>query len=544
MDATEATRLSASPPAPPSPVGAVEPVDVSAGIAALRTTYARDTSAGGVCVADGMGLRLAVERGSLVVSDGMGEHRRERRFDKATHGLCRLVVLGSTGSLSIEALRWCSRLGIAVLVLAPDGSCQLASTPKVTDDARLRRTQSQAPTLPVGLDLARYLLQRKVVGQANIVGSRLHDGEAADMIGQLGEAIGGAESVDEARQLEASAAALYFGAWSGRRECAPTFAAQDRRRVPPHWTRYEGRRSVLASVSANRKAERPANALLNYVYALVEAEAVLACQVVGLDPGLGIVHLDTRGRPSLALDLMEPVRPEVDAFVLDLLERRTFRKVDFTETPEGHVRLRAPLTHELAETMPRWARSLAPIAEHIAHALGRAMAGKYEPATPLTGSRLRSAQAAVNARKAVARRAATSTTSRQRPTDTAALPLWACPECGGLVSNARHVRCDDCIAADPAQAPEVRSRRGQAISARKRALAAWDKAHGDEPYDPDLFRRDILPKLQGVKLAAIVEATGLSKGYASTVRAGKWTPHVSTWPALAALVEREAVATA
>ena len=54
------------------------------------------------------------------------------------------------------------------------------------------------------------------------------------------------------------------------------------------------------------------------------------------------------------------MRPEAEAFVLDMIEGRTFRKVEFTETEDGHVRLRAPLTHELAETMPRWARSLAP----------------------------------------------------------------------------------------------------------------------------------------------------------------------------------------
>jgi hypothetical protein len=101
------------------------------------------------------------------------------------------------------------------------------------------------------------------------------------------------------------------------------------------------------------------------------------------------------------------------------------------------------------------------------------------------------------------------------------------------------VRCDDCIAADPAQSDEARGRRGRAIAARKRALSAWSEAHGDEPYDPEMFRRDILPKLQGVKLSAIVEATGLSKGYASTVRAGKWTPHVSTWRAFAELVSVE-----
>jgi CRISPR/Cas system-associated endonuclease Cas1 len=55
-----------------------------------------------------------------------------------------------------------------------------------------------------------------------------------------------------------------------------------------------------------------------------------------------------QGRASFAPDLIEPVRPEVDGFVLDLLARRTFRKGEFTETADGHCRLLAPLTHELA----------------------------------------------------------------------------------------------------------------------------------------------------------------------------------------------------
>ena len=99
----------------------------------------------------------------------------------------------------------------------------------------------------------------------------------------------------------------------------PHSPPEDQGRVPAHWSTFEGRRSVLASSSANRKAERPVNALLNYVFALLEAEAILACAAVGLDPGLGIVHNDARGRQSMALDFMEPVRPEAEAFVLDML---------------------------------------------------------------------------------------------------------------------------------------------------------------------------------------------------------------------------------
>ncbi len=466
----------------------------------------------------------------------MGEFRRERRFDKATHGLRRVVLLASTGLVTIDALHWCSRLGVGVIVLAPDGTARLTSTPRLTDDARLRRTQALALSEPYGLDVARWLISRKLVGQGKVVVSRFRDVETAETIGDLALGVEEASNFDEMRQIEAAAAGLYFGSWSGRSECVPMFAAQDRRRIPSHWSRYEGRRSVLASSVQNRKAERPLNAMLNYVYALVEAEAILACQAVGLDPGLGLIHSDTRGRASLALDVMEPVRPGVDDFVLGLLERRTFRKVEFTETSDGHVRLRSPLTHELAETMPKWADSLGPIAEHVAHVFGKAMAGTYSAATPLTRGRTRAAQAMVKARKVAARSAATSSTALQKPTSIRVRPAWTCPDCGGVVTNHRHVRCDACIAADPVSTPEIRGRRGAAIAARKRALTEWDRANPGTAYDPERFRREILPRLGAVPLAEIMVAAGCCKASASDYRRGKRTPHVSTWRALAELV--------
>lgn len=540
MSKTQITAQSAEPPtgeihlvyeSPP-----LSPEDVTDGAEARQRTYARDTSAAGVCVVDGMGLRLTVDRGALVVEDGIGAQRRTRRFDKATHGLSRLVVLGTTGCVTLDALTWCRRLGVGVTMLAPDGAAVLTSTPRLTDDARLRRMLALAPDLPVGIDIARSLLSRKLSGQAGLLAVRFDEHDAATTIADLAAACADVDTVDELRQLEASAAALYWQSWAGRAECVPNFAARDRARIPPHWSRYEGRRSVLASGNANRKAERPVNALLNYTYALLEAEAILACQAVGLDPGLGIVHNDTKGRQSLALDLIEPVRPVVDGFVLDLLAQRTFRKAEFTETPDGHCRIKAPLTHELAETLPRWAKLVAPIAEEIARTLGQAMAGKYVPVTPLTTRKSRNAQAVVKARKVIASTTATSNVRQQRPTGTPRRKLWSCPGCGGEVTRRKRIRCDACIAADPGQSPEIRGNRGVAIAARKRTLREWDEANSGFAFDPEYFGREILPKLATVKLSLIMEAAGVSKSYASTIRSGRYTPHVSTWAALGDLV--------
>ncbi len=269
------------------------PADVADSAVSIAVAFARDSSSTGICVADGMGLRLSVDHGALVVEDGIGDHRRLRRFERATHGLRRLVVLGTSGNLSLGALHWCRRLGIGVVVLAPDGGAVLASTPRASDDARLRRIQALAPGQGVGLDIARWIIAAKLTGQATILAQRFGADDAAGTVADLVGALDFADDVDEVRQLEASAAALYFGAWTGRDECLPRFATKDLRRIPPHWSRYEGRRSVLASGNSNRKAERPTNAILNYLYALIEVEAVMACHVVGLDPGLGIIHSDT-----------------------------------------------------------------------------------------------------------------------------------------------------------------------------------------------------------------------------------------------------------
>ena len=144
------------------------PEDIADSTAALAETYSRSDLAG-VCVADGFGVRIVVERGALEVHDGVGPHRRSRRYDRATHGLRRLVILNAAGVVSLDALRWCQALGVGVLVLGSDGTAQLASTPRMTDDARLRRTQALAPFEPYGLDVARWLMSRKIMGQGKLV---------------------------------------------------------------------------------------------------------------------------------------------------------------------------------------------------------------------------------------------------------------------------------------------------------------------------------------------------------------------------------------
>ena len=149
------------------------------------------------------------------------------------------------------------------------------------------------------------------------------------------------------RVIEATAAGFYFGAW---RDVRIRFRERDLPRIPARWMRADSRASVLTG--APRAATSPINSMRNYLFACVESEARLALLAHGCDPSLGVLHADQRNRDSLALDAMEPVRSDVDAFLLDLLEDRVFTARDFGELPNGICRIAAPLTHELALTLP------------------------------------------------------------------------------------------------------------------------------------------------------------------------------------------------
>ena len=142
------------------------------------------------------------------------------------------------------------------------------------------------------------------------------------------------------------------------------FSAADARRLPEHWQHFGQRTSPFTG--GPRFAANPGNALLNYAYAMLEAETRIACLTVGLDPTLGVVHADYGTRDSFALDLMEPIRPHVDRHILDLLRTTTFRFADFFETRRGGCRLLPPTTRQLADATPWLAQLVAPVAEQAA----------------------------------------------------------------------------------------------------------------------------------------------------------------------------------
>ncbi|MDP3983690.1 MAG: CRISPR-associated endonuclease Cas1 [Acidimicrobiia bacterium] len=486
----------------------------------------------GVLVVDGYGIALKVNQGHLVAMDGVGRMRRSRRFPKAGHGLERVVLLGSDGYLTLEAVNWLDHLRIPLIHVTADGRSVLSTTRLGLRDARLRRTQALAPTEAIGFELSGFLLGRKIDGQVRVA-RMLGNSNAVDAIA---ERLEGAENLEQLLLIEARVAAEYWALW----ETIPVrFVTRDETRVPESWLRF-GTRSSPVSGRGPRLAANPANAILNYLYALLEAETVLACHAVGLDPQLGFFHADTPARDSLAADVMEAVRPTVDRYILDLIGGHRFSRKDFAETPQGVCRLAPQLAHRLAETSIRWAAEIAPVVEEVARTL--------VPGSPTL----------LTQRK---RRAAHGHPEEESPRSVSL--DQGCLDCGAEATPTGRY-CGDCAdrrvrywlpelserataylararadGNDPAHGGAAGRKRSRAIRRRNAENAGWDARHARP--DPSVFVEEILPGLRDVAVSAIVEATGLSRPYCSMIRRGAYIPHSRHWEALQVLASSPGV---
>jgi CRISPR-associated endonuclease Cas1 len=438
----------------------------------------------GVLVLHGHALHVSVERGHLQVEDESFGERRRSRFSRIDTDLKRIVLLGPSGSITLGSVRWLHEVGVPLVHLNSDGTVFCVAAPMAAMNPGLRRAQALAAETGLGARIAEGLIRRKVEGQAGVLSRLPGPGGAAEVLRGIPGRLAQATSLQDLRILEAVAAKAYWRAWQG---VPVRFEKRDLARRPKHWAAFGSRVSPLTGSSSPRRAVNPANAILNYLYAILEAEARIAALAVGLDPALGLLHADARARDSLACDLMEPVRPAVDAFVLDYLDRRTFTKTDCFELGDGHCRLLPPVTSELAQTASRWARLVLPVAQDVAHQL---VSGLNPTASPKPARR---------SQRVVGREFGAKSAPIER--------------------------------GDPRRSVQAGAKRRRAMAEVVRANEAWT---GAAPNSVE-YRQNVLPALKGVKLTALMTATGLSKGACSRIRGGGVVPHPRHWEALRSL---------
>ena len=182
-----------------------------------------------------------------------------------------LAVIGSDGMVSLAALRWLADQDAAFAMLERNGQVLITTGPVRSSDARLRRAQAVASQSGAALRIARELISRKLAGQEHVVRDKLLDSKTAEMISGFRAEVDKTETMEAIRMLEAQGAAPYWSVWRG---LPISFPRNDLRRVPNHWRTFDTRKSPLSG--SQRLAANPVNAILNYLYSLLEAEARLS----------------------------------------------------------------------------------------------------------------------------------------------------------------------------------------------------------------------------------------------------------------------------
>lgn len=277
------------------------------------------------------------------------------------HTLQSIISFSYSGA-SPALMGECARRGIAFAFCTPTGRFQARVCGENNGNVLLRREQYRiADDEQRSVLIARAMIFGKISNAASVIRRTIRDHgprvegtalqEAAAQIRNMQQPVLASASLDELRGHEGVAASAYFGAFDdlilARKD---DFFFNGRNRRPP-----------LDRV----------NAMLSFAYSLLSHDCASALESVGLDSYVGFLHRDRSGRSSLALDLMEEMRPcMADRFVLTLINNRVMRGDDFLIQSSGAVlltddgrkkfirawqeRKKEPLTHPYLDEKTCW----------------------------------------------------------------------------------------------------------------------------------------------------------------------------------------------
>lgn len=233
------------------------------------------------------------------------------------------LVLAGPVSVSAPALHELMRQGRPIAWMS-SGFWFMGSTGAQGPRSALARAAQyeKARDALFSLRFSRALVAAKIKNQRTLL-RRNGEGEAAEKartlerMRQLAVLAEDAKDTSHLLGVEGEAAALYFAALSTMLSATapPAFDFTKRTRRPP---------------------ADPINACLSLSYALLTRTWEASLAIAGLDPWKGFYHVERPGRPSLALDMIEPFRPILaDSTVIGAINNGEISADDFLVAGPG-----------------------------------------------------------------------------------------------------------------------------------------------------------------------------------------------------------------
>lgn len=308
----------------------------------------------------GHGVSLRIDHGSLLVRNGFTHYpqdREEWRFFSGDWRLpSRIVLLDVDGGISFDALAWLGNRQIPMVQINWRGEVtNIVGTIGTAVNPRLAERQIAARASRRRVRIAHDLISQKVANSIATLRSafpnsptvkstvqKLH-AELANLKRRIPPTVG------HLRGIEGRVGFAYFNAW---RSNPLNWSNTHRRPIPDDWHSIGRRSSKVAKQSnPNRYATHPFNAMLNYAYGVLETQVRRQIVASGLDPSIGYLHGNYRGKQPLVYDLMEPIRPIVDRKVLEFVQRESFEPGDFVLLVDGVCRLNPQLARNVVRAI-------------------------------------------------------------------------------------------------------------------------------------------------------------------------------------------------
>ena len=306
----------------------------------------------------GHGTSMRIDKGTLLIKEGFSHYPQKQldlRYFAGDLELPRIILmLDGSGSLSFDVLSWLGEQNVALARIKSSGQVAVvcSATGYIANREnvfwQIETAQDQAAKLTYSIDLIKAKLAN-CIDTLEIVFNP--NDRRQKTIQKLQNAISELSSnppkdLKQLRGIEATCASSYFGIWSGY---ALQWKTIGRYPIHPHWLKYVGRPSQANGLKPkNVNASHPINAMLNYAYAVKQAELQITAIADGFDPTIGIMHNGRRGLPAYIFDQIEPERPLVDRALLDFISRHQFSGADFTLRSDGVCRLSPQLAKVIA----------------------------------------------------------------------------------------------------------------------------------------------------------------------------------------------------
>jgi CRISP-associated protein Cas1 len=243
------------------------------------------------------------------------------------HNLENIVCFGYAGA-SPALMGACAERDVGLCFLTPNGRFLARVSGKIRGNVLLRKKQYQISEQEESVNIAASFLIGKISNCRKVIERAIRDhallvdvktlSDASAALKELLKEIKGCKNIGNLLGIEGSAAKIYFSVFDQlilqQRDC---FFFKERSRRPP-----------LDNL----------NAILSFLYTVLTNEAASALETVGLDPYVGFLHQDRPGRASLALDLMEELRPVfVDRLTLSMINRKQISGKGFVQKESGGI---------------------------------------------------------------------------------------------------------------------------------------------------------------------------------------------------------------